>query len=572
MKTKTKKILNIVAAALCATATAMCSACNTYHEHEYSSDWSYDANRHWHAATCEHTYETKDRAAHVFDEEGKTCVICGYQKPHEHEYAAEWSWDDDYHYHAPVCGDTEEVADKAEHTYDENGDCTECGAHHDHSFAQDWKSDNTGHWHAATCKHSDIKGEFSPHVNEDENDLCDVCGYMLPHTHRFSEEWDWDGDQHFHRDTCGHGQITDVAPHEYVNGVCACGKSRNELSITSSGKYAAYEIHFNDWGATTTLPLKDVPAGVYKLFCDRTDIKHTQDLKAVLPSALIATPKYESGSSSAVYSCKVYEDTDTYNPTYTGTLTIGEGATAITITNSIGSMTCDVYLEKYTAPALEASETGTAYTKVTYPASQYGSANQYKIPLGKSVVPGWYFLSVQYNYPKDSASLTAYVTVGDKVYRRSMGERDDGYPKSFEVGIEIPEGETEISINHSFEAFNVEQVEIYLETTKTLELGKAYEREVIKEDTSTLSIIHYNFKAPEQGEYNLILDSLATDNQWAFGQIDIYSASGELIMPRQYEVEERVGTFEFEKGDVLVFGIQPTRPANYTFTFKIDKK
>ena len=62
------------------------------HEHTYSEEWSFDANQHWHAATCEHNEVRKDVADHVFGEfleieaptlakEGKksrTCSVCGY--------------------------------------------------------------------------------------------------------------------------------------------------------------------------------------------------------------------------------------------------------------------------------------------------------------------------------------------------------------------------------------------------------------------------------------------------------------------------------------------------------------
>ena len=60
------------------------------HEHTYSSTWTYDAQYHWHAATCEHTDEVSDKAPHSWDE-GKTvaatctkagtitftCTVCG---------------------------------------------------------------------------------------------------------------------------------------------------------------------------------------------------------------------------------------------------------------------------------------------------------------------------------------------------------------------------------------------------------------------------------------------------------------------------------------------------------------
>ena len=67
---------------------------DTPHEHTYSSEWKSDETSHWHAATCEHTTEVSDKAAHTFDkgvvtkeatekEEGErtyTCTVCNYQR------------------------------------------------------------------------------------------------------------------------------------------------------------------------------------------------------------------------------------------------------------------------------------------------------------------------------------------------------------------------------------------------------------------------------------------------------------------------------------------------------------
>ena len=64
------------------------------HTHTYSDAWSKDADYHWHAATCEHATEVKDKAAHEWDlgeittpatEESDgvktfTCTVCGATK------------------------------------------------------------------------------------------------------------------------------------------------------------------------------------------------------------------------------------------------------------------------------------------------------------------------------------------------------------------------------------------------------------------------------------------------------------------------------------------------------------
>ena len=48
------------------------------HEHTFSTDWSYDATHHWHAATCEHTDKFSDKNVHVYDSDTDTqCNTCG---------------------------------------------------------------------------------------------------------------------------------------------------------------------------------------------------------------------------------------------------------------------------------------------------------------------------------------------------------------------------------------------------------------------------------------------------------------------------------------------------------------
>ena len=91
----------ITTAAGCTTTgveTFTCANCgDTYTKdipatgHAYSSDWSSNATHHWHAATCEHTEETKSYGTHSFptkatavlQEDGtykfeKKCTECGY--------------------------------------------------------------------------------------------------------------------------------------------------------------------------------------------------------------------------------------------------------------------------------------------------------------------------------------------------------------------------------------------------------------------------------------------------------------------------------------------------------------
>lgn len=118
-----KKILSLFIALITAlSVTSMFAACG--HEHTFSSEWSKDKVNHWHAATCEHTDEVSEKAAHTF-KDGK-CSVCGYVAPHEHTYAEAWTNDETYHWHAATCEHKTEVSAKAEHTLTD-GKCTVCG-------------------------------------------------------------------------------------------------------------------------------------------------------------------------------------------------------------------------------------------------------------------------------------------------------------------------------------------------------------------------------------------------------------------------------------------------------------
>ena len=143
---KKHKLFAVLAAM--ALVFAGCQTDSDSHEHSFSSDWSSDATNHWHAATCEHTEEMSGKAAHTFGEwkttveateetDGKkerTCTVCSYKEEqtvakldHTHKFSSDWSSDATNHWHAATCEHTEEVSEKAAHTFGDyvsNNDAT----------------------------------------------------------------------------------------------------------------------------------------------------------------------------------------------------------------------------------------------------------------------------------------------------------------------------------------------------------------------------------------------------------------------------------------------------------------
>lgn len=67
MKKWTTILLLALLAALCLAVS--CKNDPPPHEHEFDlTAWEHDGDSHWHKAVCEHTDEVKDKAAHTWDD------------------------------------------------------------------------------------------------------------------------------------------------------------------------------------------------------------------------------------------------------------------------------------------------------------------------------------------------------------------------------------------------------------------------------------------------------------------------------------------------------------------------
>lgn len=106
--------------------------------HSFSTEWSHDDNNHWHPATCEHTDEVSEKAAHAWNAgvitteptetttgvKTYTCTVCSRTKTetvpvttHEHKPAADWSSDNASHWHS--CSGCEEKLDFNNHSFND---------------------------------------------------------------------------------------------------------------------------------------------------------------------------------------------------------------------------------------------------------------------------------------------------------------------------------------------------------------------------------------------------------------------------------------------------------------------
>lgn len=107
----------------------------------------------------------------------------------KHEFSSEWKNDETSHWHECMTKKHNDVADKADHTFDAGVvttpatettegvltlTCTVCGFQktkpidkldHEHTFDMTkWSYDNDKHWHPATCAHTDLKKDEAEHA------------------------------------------------------------------------------------------------------------------------------------------------------------------------------------------------------------------------------------------------------------------------------------------------------------------------------------------------------------------------------------------------------------------------
>ena len=265
---KTHSLISAFVSVALAFAVAGCQIDSDRHEHSFSKDWTSNATDHWHAATCEHTKEVSDKAAHTFGEwkttveateetEGKkerSCSVCLYKEEqslakldHTHKFSSDWTSNATDHWHAATCEHTKEVSDKTAHTFGEwkttveateetegkkERICSVClykeeqslaKLDHTHKFSSDWTSDATDHWHKCSgCKEVSGKAvhtfgewtvikEATEEAEGSKERSCSVCGYTateaiekLAHTHKFATDWTKDETYHWYASTCGH--------------------------------------------------------------------------------------------------------------------------------------------------------------------------------------------------------------------------------------------------------------------------------------------------------------------------------------------------------------------------------
>lgn len=204
------------------------------HEHTYETEWNKDLTNHWHDAACGHD-EIKDKAAHTWGEavvtlepteeanglKTYTCTVCGQTKeelidvlPHTHKYSSEWDKDATHHWHNPTCDDTEELKDKAEHTWNE-GEVTKAA-----TCAEKGEMTYT----CTVCEGTKVEeiAKATEHIEGEETEVVYVAGYAVTQYVTCKTEVSREACftyTHTYRDAELEQTVTEILPVELVDGV-----------------------------------------------------------------------------------------------------------------------------------------------------------------------------------------------------------------------------------------------------------------------------------------------------------------------------------------------------------------
>ena len=191
--------------------TYTCGTCNAKKTeeiqvtgHAWDTEWSKDNDHHWHECNNANCDAVKDKAEHRWNEgevttsptctaageKTFTCTACSATKTERidatgHAWDTKWSKDNDHHWHKCKNANCTEIADKAEHRWNEGevttpatcttpGEktftCTACSAKKTeeiqvtgHAWGTEWSKDNDHHWHK--CKNCNAIDESTkaPH-------------------------------------------------------------------------------------------------------------------------------------------------------------------------------------------------------------------------------------------------------------------------------------------------------------------------------------------------------------------------------------------------------------------------
>ena len=345
--------------------------------HAWDTEWSKDNDHHWHKCKNCNAIDESTKAPHSWDnvevttsatcttagERTYTCTACSATKKETipatgHAWDTKWSKDNDHHWHKCKNANCTEIADQAEHRWNEGevttpatcttpGErtftCTACSATKTetigasgHIWGTDWvkdDSDKDHHWHECTKCHE--KKDLTEHDwNEgavttpatcttpgERTFTCTACSATktktIPTTgHAWDTKWSKDNDHHWHEcSTCG-----------YKTAVNAHTPDRDKATettpqlCTECGYVIAPATHpVHTWVFVAETPATCNAAGErehYKCTCGRTSFKNG-DVYNINEDASVLTIEKNSANHTGAPDSKWHSDSANHWQEYT---------------------------------------------------------------------------------------------------------------------------------------------------------------------------------------------------------------------------------------------------------------
>ena len=268
--------------------------------HVFSSEWSMNADSHWHV--CEGCDAVSEQAAHSWayrDNNDGThdcfCKICGYVESTE-PHLSEDGWQNDDGSHWKVCDDCGAVYESESHSLSctDNGDgshneaCDICGyvaSTASHGSTAGWHKDEGGHWRV--CDYCGAEYDRDTHMmdyadngNGTHSLMCDVCGYVEETATHSSAKWHEGEGRHWKVcDDCGAEFAAAAHTLGYEDNtnnthslVCSvCGYVAATGAHTDTGSWISAEaVHWKECGDCKAVFAKAVHDFAYQANTDGT--------------------------------------------------------------------------------------------------------------------------------------------------------------------------------------------------------------------------------------------------------------------------------------------------------------
>ena len=206
--------------------------------HNYSSSYKSDGTNHW--KECTICQDKKNVEAHTPGAEAtelaaQICTVCKRELkaalPHVHNFSTEWEYDAESHYHRCLSEVVKCYAKQDEDLHDFDNecdiDCSTCGYVRvaPHKYNPSLRGNEEGHWRVCTiCEQSSdvIPHVPGPEATVDTHQVCEDCNFIiavsLSHVHNYGDTWHHDENQHWQ--TCTDCiKSSDPVDHTWDDGV-----------------------------------------------------------------------------------------------------------------------------------------------------------------------------------------------------------------------------------------------------------------------------------------------------------------------------------------------------------------